>query len=243
MNPLIITIDGPAGAGKSTVAKSLAVHLGIPYLSSGELYRAVTWAACKHGVNPDNEKAILDLCKRTKFALFSQNGDQTVLVDGTPLADELRTPHVSMVASEISRHRRVRAFLKPIQRQYGASNGVVAEGRDMGTHVFVDAEIKIFLSASSTIRAQRRFRELQGQDASRSWEATTNELRERDNRDTTRDTAPLRPAPDATLIDTTALSAPQVVDAILEVIRQRQTRPRPDPSPLCDTTKRTLASY
>ena len=243
MNPLTITIDGPAGVGKSTVAKSLAKCLGIPYLNSGALYRAVAWTVSKRGVKPDDEDAVLDLCQRTEFVLSGPDDYQCVVVDGTRLTHELWMPRVSLVASEISRLPGVRAFLRPIQRQYGNNKGVVAEGRDMGTHVFADAEIKVFLDASPPIRAQRRFGELRGRDATVSLETTARELMERDSRDTTRDAAPLRPSPDATMIDTTDLSASQVVDAILALIRQRQTRPRANPIPPVDVTKRTPASY
>ncbi len=243
MNPLTVTIDGPAGVGKSTVAKSLAKHLGIPYLNSGALYRAVAWKVSKHGVKPDDEDAVLDVCKRTKFVLSGPDDYQSVMVDGTRLTHELWTPHVSLIASEISSLPSVRAFLRPIQRQCGNNKGVVAEGRDMGTHVFADAEIKVFLDASPTVRAQRRFRELQGRDATVSWETTASDLMKRDDRDASRDAAPLRPSSDATIIDTTDLSASQVLDAILTLIRQRQTRPRANPTLPLDATKRTQASY
>ncbi len=243
MNPLTVTIDGPAGVGKSTVARSLAAHLGIPYLNSGALYRALAWKVSKRGITPDDEEAVLDLCKQTEFVLSDPDNYQTVAVNGTRLTHELWTPHVSLIASEISRLPGVREFLRPIQRQCGHHRGVVAEGRDMGTHVFVDAEVKVFLDASPTIRTRRRFRELQSLDTAVSWERTASELMERDSRDTSRDAAPLRPSPDATMIDTSDLSASQVVDAILALISQRQARPRVEPTPPADATKRTQSSY
>tara|TARA_B100001971_G_C18231944_1_gene564496 strand:- start:550 stop:1281 length:732 start_codon:yes stop_codon:yes gene_type:complete len=243
MSALTITIDGPAGVGKSTLAKSLAKHLGTPYLNSGSLYRAVAWKVSKQGVNTDDEDAVLALCKTTNFLLSLQGDYQSVVVDGTRLTHELWTSHISLIASEISRLPTVRTFLRPIQRHCGNDKGIVAEGRDMGTHVFADAEIKVFLDASPTIRAQRRFLELQGHDAAVSHETAASELMERDTRDANRNSAPLRPASDATIIDTTDLSAIQVVDAILALIKQRQIKHRSDPTPTIDTTKQSLASY
>lgn len=244
MSPLTVTIDGPAGVGKSTVAKTLAAHLAIPYLNSGALYRAVAWTVLKHGIMPDNADAVLDICQRTEFVFSGPHDDQAVVVDGTPLTHELRTPHVSLVASEISKLPGVRAFLQPLQRHYGQQNGVVAEGRDMGTHIFPDAEIKVFLDASPTVRAQRRFLELQERDTAVSLETTVNEMTERDHRDTTREAAPLQPSPDATMIDTTNLSASQVVDAILTLIRRRQQAPPlANPTSPHDERERTQAFY
>ena len=243
MNPLTVTIDGPAGVGKSTVAKSLAARLGISYLNSGALYRAVAWTVAKQGITPDDNDAVLALCKRTEFVLSRQGDEQSVMVNGTRLTHELGMSHVSLIASEISQLPGIREFLRPLQRQCATTKGVVAEGRDMGTHIFPDAEIKVFLDASPTLRARRRFGELQGSDATVSWEKTMSELTERDNRDITRDAAPLRPSPDATIIDTTELSASQVVDAILALIKQRHARPQTSSAPPVDVTKRTQASY
>ncbi len=239
MNPITVTIDGPAGVGKSAVAKSLAAHLGVPYLNSGALYRAVAWTVSRQGTNPNDDDEVLALCRQTEFVL----DDQGVVVDGTRLTQELRMPHVTLIASKISQLPGVREFLRPLQRQFSAPTGVVAEGRDMGTHVFADAEIKIFLDASPNVRAQRRFRELQDCDAAVSWETTVTELTERDSRDTTRDTAPLRASLDATIIDTTELSASQVVDTILELIKQRRVRPQISPMASGDAMKRTTAFY
>tara|TARA_B100000315_G_C14578457_1_gene589163 strand:- start:768 stop:1460 length:693 start_codon:yes stop_codon:yes gene_type:complete len=221
MNKLTITIDGPAGVGKSTVAKSLAKYLEIPYLNSGALYRAVAWKVSKQGVDSDDEDAIISLCKSTTFVLAVSDDCQAVAVDNTRLTRELWTSHITLMASKISRLPDVRSFLRPLQRKYGNDNGVIAEGRDMGTHVFTDAEIKVFLDASPSIRARRRFLELQHSDTAVSQEITAKELMERDNRDRTRHSAPLRPASDATIIDTTDLSAPQVVDTILALIKQK----------------------
>jgi len=229
MQRLTITIDGPAGAGKSTVAQALANHLGLAYLNSGALYRAVAWTVSKNQVNPDDENAILSLCKKTKFLLSDNAGTQTVEVDGEALTNELRTPHISTIASKISPHPNVRAFLLPLQRNFGEKNGIVAEGRDMGTHVFVDADIKLFLTASPAIRAQRRFHEMQRAQVSISCEKIQTDLLERDTRDTTRSAAPLEAASDATIIDTTNLSESQVIDTILELIRESQLRHRANP--------------
>ena len=243
MKPLTVTIDGPAGVGKSTVSKSLAARLGIPYLNSGALYRAVAWTVSEQGITPDDEDAVLDLCKRTDFVLSGTEDYQSVVVDGTQLTHELWTPQVSLISSEISKLPAVRAFLRPIQRHCGDNRGVVAEGRDMGTHVFADAEVKVFLDASPTVRARRRFRDLQSRDMAVSWETTVSDLNNRDSSDTNRAAAPLRPSPDATIIDTTDLSASQVIDEILGLITQRQTRSRSDPAPPVDAAKRPQASY
>ena len=244
MKPLTVTIDGPAGVGKSTVAKSLATHMQIPYLNSGALYRAVAWCVLESNLNTSDEDAIIALCTRTQFVLSGRVDDPSVVVGGgNQLTHQLWTSSASVVSSQISRFPRVRALLRPIQRRCANDKGVVAEGRDMGTHVFPDAEIKIFLDASPIIRAQRRFRELEGCDIAVSWDTAVNELIERDSRDITRTAAPLQPAPDAIIIDTSDLSASQVVDAILAHIHQRRAQLQTDRMLPADVATQTPASY
>lgn len=229
MQRLTITIDGPAGVGKSTLARALAKHLGLAYLNSGALYRAVAWTVLKNHINPDDEVAVLSLCKKTHFVLSDKNKGQAVEVDGKLLTEELRDPYISTIASKVSPHPNVRAFLLPLQRSFGEGSGIVAEGRDMGTHVFLDADIKLFLTASPTVRAQRRFEEMQRAQISISHKKIQTDLLERDTRDITRNAAPLQAASDSMIIDTTNLSEPQVLDTIVKLIRECQLRLRANP--------------
>lgn len=217
-NRLIVAIDGPAGVGKSTAAKSLAARLGYLYLDTGALYRATAWAVIEAGVDPTDGVAVAALLPSLSIEMPLHHGTVTVLVNGRDVTGELRTPGVSAAASVVSAIPAVRAWLLPIQRQIGAGGAVVAEGRDMGTKVFPAADVKFFLEADPNVRAQRRHRELVTAGHSGALEDTSADLASRDTRDRSRAVAPLVPAEDARHIDTSNLSATEVVDQMMAVI-------------------------
>ena len=218
---LTVVIDGPAGVGKSTVAKLLASRLGYLYLDTGALYRATAWAVIESGLDPSDAEAVATLLPTLSLQMQFHHGAATVLVNGKDVSGELRAPAVSSAASVVSAIHAVRAWLLPIQRQIGQGGAVVAEGRDMGTNVFPAADVKFFLEADPTVRAQRRHRELVAAGHSRALEETTADLAGRDTRDRSRSIAPLVPAEDARFIDTSALSVAEVVDQMMAVIAAR----------------------
>jgi cytidylate kinase len=218
VRPLIVAIDGPAGAGKSTVAKLLASRLGYLYLDTGALYRATAWAVIESGLDLADAEAVAALLPTVSLQMQFHQGVATVLVNGKDVSGDLRTPAVSSAASVVSAIPAVRAWLLPIQRQIGQGGAVVAEGRDMGTKVFPSADVKFFLEADPAVRAQRRHRELVAAGHSRALEETSADLTSRDTRDRSRSIAPLVPAEDARFIDTSNLSAADVVDQMMAVI-------------------------
>ena len=215
---LVITIDGPAGVGKSTVARLLASRLGYLYLDSGALYRGVAWKVKTAGVEPSDQGAVVELLPMTALTLEPALGCTRVLVDGQDVAEEIRTPEISYVASVVSAYPAVREWLLPVQQRLGAAGGVVAEGRDLGTKVFPGADVKFFLDADVTVRAARRHRDVAAAGQSAELEQTRREIQARDARDRTREEAPLVAAPNACVIDTSTLGVEAVVDRMLAVI-------------------------
>jgi cytidylate kinase len=213
---LLITIDGPAGAGKTTVSRNLASRLGYTYVDTGALYRGVALAAVRSGVEPEDDQGLARLCGGLNIGFFQQGGRSRLQVNGEDVTDLIRTPEISMTASAVSARPVVRSFLLDVQRDLGSRRAAVFEGRDMGSVVFPDADVKFFLSADLKTRALRRYREL---GAAASLEQVEKDMASRDENDSNRALAPLAPAPDAVRIDSTDLSAEAVVETMLEVIR------------------------
>lgn len=213
-----MAIDGPAGAGKSTVAKAVAKRLGYRYMDTGAMYRALAWKVMRRGADPSDEGALEGILETTVVDL---GADEAVMLDGTDVSGEIRTAEVGQMASQVSGIGIVRRRMADLQRSMGRSGGVVAEGRDMGTVVFPEAEVKIYLDASPETRAQRRFQELAGRDPALTLEQTLADVMRRDRRDKERAVAPLRKADDAVLIDSTRLSVEAVVAKILEKVNAK----------------------
>jgi cytidylate kinase len=215
---LVVTIDGPAGAGKSTVARLLAVRLGYVYLDTGALYRALAWKVQTAGISPADSQAVADLLPSTRIQMEQHPDRPRIYVDSREVTDEIRTPEISRLASLISTIPAVREWLLPVQRQIGAGGGVVAEGRDLGTKVFPKADVKFFLEANEDIRAARRHQEMAAAGQAAQLNETRQELLARDHADRTRDLAPLVRAKDATVIETSALKVEQVIDRMMAVV-------------------------
>ena len=211
-----VAIDGPAGAGKSTVAKQVARRLGYLYLDTGAMYRAAALRCVRGGIDPADAEACGEAAAamRLEFAPGAA-GVQRVLADGEDITDAIRTPEISALSSPVSKHPGVRLAMTGLQRKMGARGGVVMEGRDIGTVVYPDAEVKVFLTASAEERARRRAAERVAADVVADVTAILREINERDERDTTRAEAPLRQADDARLLVTDGLTPEQVIDAIV----------------------------
>jgi len=222
LRKLIIAIDGPVGSGKSTLARRVAALLGYVYIDTGAMYRALALKALRRGVALDAGDALDALAADTKIDLRALDGTQQVLLDGEDVTGAIRTAEVSQSASKIAVLPGVRHVLVAEQRRAGHRGGVVMEGRDIGTVVFPDAELKIFLTASPEARAARRWREHQLKGEALGFEQTLDEIHERDRRDRERTTSPLVRAPDAVVVDSTAMDAEEVARLVTMLARERE---------------------
>ena len=219
MRKLLITIDGPAGAGKTTVSRQLAGRLGYRYVDTGALYRGVAYVARRHGIAPQDDAALGRRLNGLELIFEPAESGQRLLADGEDITELIRTPEISMLASAVSARPLVRDYLLKVQRELGRRKGAVFEGRDMGTVVFPEADVKFFLSAAEQIRAQRRFAEIQAKTGA-SLEEVERDMRLRDEQDSTRSVAPLKAADDAIRIDSSDLSIEQVVAQMLVRVQQ-----------------------
>lgn len=218
---MIIAIDGPSGAGKSTLAKRLAKELEFVYLDTGAMYRALALKVLRQGIDLADDARLAELIGSTGIDLNEKCGKMEVLLDGADVAAEIRTPEVSQMASKVSALRAVRARMLELQRAMGRRGNVVAEGRDIGTVIFPEAEVKIFLEASVSERARRRYDELIASGRAVDLVETLREIEERDKRDSERDVAPLRKAEDALMIDSSRVTADEVAALVLAHVQNK----------------------
>ncbi len=214
-----IAIDGPAGAGKSTIARALAAQIGFIYVDTGALYRTVGLFMLRAGVDPADAEAVVPRLDGVQIALTFSEGEQHVLLSGEDVSEAIRTPEVSMAASAVSAIPAVRAFLLSLQKELAAANNVIMDGRDIGTVILPDAQLKIFLTASPQARAQRRFAQLQEKGEAVSYDEVLRDIQKRDEQDMTRAAAPLKPAPDARLVDTSDCTLEESIARVRELVR------------------------
>ena len=219
--PMNIAIDGPVGAGKSSIAREVARRLNILHLDTGAMYRAVGYAALKQHISPEDEKALEGLCGRVSIEVRYRDGKQQTLVDGLDVSHLIRTPEVGMAASTVSRFQAVRRHMVALQRRLARETAMVVDGRDIGTNVLPHAGVKIFLTAAPEERARRRHLELMEAGGKDTFEQVLSDLIKRDLQDTTRPIDPLRPAEDAVMLDSTHLDMEKVVERILGIVEAR----------------------
>ncbi len=217
-----VAIDGPSGAGKSTLARSAAARLGYLYVDTGAIYRTIGCAAARRGIDPGDQAAVVAMLPALSISLtYGEDGLQHMALNGEDVTAEIRLPEMSRYASQVSAYPEVRAYLLEMQRQLAREHSVIMDGRDIGTVVLPDAEVKVFLTASAEERARRRMLELQQRGTPESYEDILRAIEERDWNDTHRSAAPLRQAEDAVVLDTTDLDFAQSEAALLGIIRER----------------------
>jgi cytidylate kinase len=216
-----VAIDGPAGAGKSTIARRAAEALGFLYVDTGALYRAIGLFVLENGADPSAPQEVCPLLKRLSVTLGHENGEQKVFLNGADVGDKIRSPEVSMAASKVSAIPEVRRFLLGLQREIAEKNNVVMDGRDIGTVVLPQAQVKIFLTASPEDRARRRYEEMLQKGQQADYGAVLSDLKQRDYNDEHRAVAPLKPADGAVLVNTTGNTLAQSVSILTEIIKTR----------------------
>ena len=220
MNELIVAIDGPSGVGKSTLSKLLSLDLGYINLDTGAMYRAVALASLRQGIDAKDHAALKQLCEKIVIEFERGEKEERVLLNGEDVSAQIRTPEISLLTASVAACPDVRQAMVERQRTLGADGGVVLEGRDIGTVVFPNADVKFFLKASSEVRGQRRFLELQTKGVDVDLARTISEVQARDIADTSRTNSPLRQADDAFVIDTTDLNITQVLERMFSVIAE-----------------------
>ncbi|ASV69175.1 (d)CMP kinase [Cytobacillus sp. FSL W7-1323] len=221
MNKISIAIDGPAAAGKSTVAKIIAEKLHYIYIDTGAMYRALTFKALQSEIDINDEESLIPLLKETEIVLNPGESGQRILLDGIDVSTEIRTAEVTNSVSTVSKHKQVREEMVARQQRFGQEGGVVMDGRDIGTHVLPDAEVKVFLLASVDERAARRHAENLEKGFPSDLALLKEEIAKRDKLDSEREVAPLKKAEDAVELDTTSLSIHEVVDRIMKLVEER----------------------
>ncbi len=215
-----IAVDGPAGAGKSYLAKEIARRLGYIYVDTGALYRTVAFCVMENEIEPSDAESVIRLLPSVNVSLgYAEDGTQHVYLDGIDVSAEIRMPEISMAASVVSAIPEVRAFLLDLQRNMAETNNVVMDGRDIGTVILPNADVKIFLCANERARAKRRYLELTAKGVETTLEAVESEMFTRDKNDSTRKVAPAVAAPDAVILDNSELDREETVEAALEIIR------------------------
>ena len=224
MEYISVAIDGPSGAGKSTLAKDIAAHLNYLYVDTGAIYRTIGYYALCRQIDPTCEKAVTEALPEVEIRMsYEEDGLQHMYLNGQDVTKEIRLPDVSRYASQVSAHPPVRAFLLEMQRQLARENNVIMDGRDIGTVVLPDAQVKIFLTATPEARAYRRWRELEQRGTPQPYETVLADIQTRDYSDTHRATAPLKQAQCAVLLDTTEMNFQQSKEAILRIIQEKVT--------------------
>ncbi len=216
-----VAIDGPSGAGKSSISKTVAKQLGFIHIDTGALYRSLALTAIENDVNTDNEISLKKLLNSTKIEITFINGSQAVLLNGENVMGKIRTEEVSMAASKISKIPMVRSFLLDLQREIACRNNVIMDGRDIGTVVLPNADVKIFLTASAEKRAERRYKELLEKNEKIEYNVVLEDVVKRDYQDSHREIAPLKPAEDSVIVDTSEMDFEQSVNAIKRVIEEK----------------------
>jgi cytidylate kinase len=224
MKKLIIAIDGPVGSGKSTVARQLGALMGYVYVDTGAMYRALALKAIRRGAALEDAAALEELTRGTRIDLRAQDGTQQVFLDGEDVTAAIRSPECSQASSKVAVVAGVRKVLVAEQRRAGEQGGVVMEGRDIGSVVFPDADLKIFLTASPEVRAERRWREHQQKGDAATLERTLEEIHERDRRDRERATSPLVRAKDAVVVDSTAMDAEEVARLVMMLAKEQPAK-------------------